>query len=258
MDKVIEAKRPISFHIIRITLVGCLGILQVITAFQKTCPSIVAIDMAMSYNVEKHRLGTFAALYFYPYSVFQIISGLLVDYFDPVWVVTIFGILASAGSVMCGFSRNLFEGIIGRILVGIGTAPVLVGAMKIFRNWFKKNQVPIASGILMCHTCIGGVLAGKPLSDFCKYHSWRKAFYSIGGIGAFFSILMAIVARGRPERHGFAPVNEESKPTVEKSAKERVIQLFINMWKIVKYPYYWIPVAFVLMNVVPFINATSL
>lgn len=123
-----EPKRPRMFYFMRLFGFVNLVLLNVLANFQKTCPAVVAEDMALSYNVSKKSLGSFSASYYYPYGITQMM-------FDPAIVLGVLGLVSAGGSCLVGFSKTLWVGSLGRFLVGLGTGPTYVAALKMISNW---------------------------------------------------------------------------------------------------------------------------
>ncbi|EAY13668.1 Major Facilitator Superfamily protein [Trichomonas vaginalis G3] len=247
-----------KFKILRIVVYVLTALLYGLVNFHKLCPSIVAEDMAKAYNVSTSELSIFSGIYFYPYAVMQPISGLFADMFDPCFVVGGFGLLTSVGSIMCGLSHQLTIGIIGRFLVGIGTGPAYICCLRVSANWFKSEQLPLMLGILMAFSTVGGIIAGSPLSLFCKKFGWRVAFYTIGGFGTLLSLVIMFFTKGKPEGYGFEPVNERAVKVEDKrSFCQKLGSLFSNIGQVIRVWRFWTIVLFNINCVIPYFNVAS-
>lgn len=246
-----EPKRPRMFYFMRLFGFVNLVLLNVLANFQKTCPAVVAEDMALSYNVSKKSLGSFSASYYYPYGITQMM-------FDPAIVLGVFGLVSAGGSCLVGFSKTLWVGSLGRFLVGLGTGPTYVAALKMISNWYLKDQLPIALGINMAFSCVGELLSGSPLSIFCKKFGWRVAFHLFGGISGVLSLIVLIFTRGSPEKQGFDPVNPVPAVKPDESFCKKLETLFYNIWTVLCYGYFWVVVLFNVCTVTTFMNIAGL
>ena len=247
-------KRPLKFKILRFCAFVSIVLLNTLVNFQKTCPSVVADQMSIAYGVDKAEVKTFSSSYFWTYAAMQPFSGLLSDLFDPSIVLAILALVSSAGSSICGFSNNMGVGSFGRILVGLGTGPTYVAALKIFSNWYPKDQLPTVLGLNMALSSIGGFLSGTPLQAFCNTFGWRWAFHTIGIVGGVLSTFVLIFIRGSPERQGFDPVNVTNKAKKEETFCESLSNLFRNIWQVLIYGYFWVIVLFNVGTVSVFLN----
>lgn len=252
-----QEKRPAKFHIVRIFTYIAVATLYALVNFHKLCPTQVSQEMAKTYNVTKQELEIFSAIYFYPYALTQPFAGLFADLFDPAKVLAIFGTIAAAGSILCGFSTTLTLGIVGRVFVGLGCGPTYVSSIRIMTYWFKSQHIPILLGILVAISCLGGIVAATPLALFSARFGWRTAFYCIGGTGAGLSLLIGIFGRGKPEKLGFEPVNEAAQESDTTKFSERLRSLFVNIKEVVVYKYFWIIVIYNVTFSCPYLNVSA-
>lgn len=253
-------ERPMwQFHVVRILSYACVAFLYALVSFQKQCQSTVAEAMAKTYGVPISELGIFASVYFYPYAATQPFAGLLADIMDPAYVVGIAQLVVAIGSIICGLSKSLGVGIFGRLLVGLGCGPTYVSVCRIITNWFKLSQLPLMLGILVSCAGAGGILAAGPTAKFLKSYDWPIAFYGIGGIGIFFSIITLIFIRGNPVSKGFKPVNEELASTnTQIPIKQKLVTLWINFKTVVSYGYFWLIACFNIFSSGPYFDTAGL
>jgi predicted MFS family arabinose efflux permease len=71
---------------------------------------------------------------------------------------------------------------LGRFLIGVGMAGVLMGSMKIFSQWFSLRRFATASGLLVGIGALGALAAASPLAWLNQLIGWRAVFL-IGAIG---------------------------------------------------------------------------
>ena len=67
----------------------------------------------------------------------------------PRKTITLFFIVAFAGSVVLGLAPTVTWAIAGRTLVGIGVAMLFVPTLKILAEWFKPTEFAVMTGILL-------------------------------------------------------------------------------------------------------------
>ena len=108
--------------------------------FHRLCPAVVAVDMMRDLNATGALTGFLGAAYFYPYAAMQLPAGLLSDSWGPRNTITLFFIIALAGSVILGLAPTVFIAILGRTMVGLGVAMLFVPTMKILAEWFHAKE----------------------------------------------------------------------------------------------------------------------
>lgn len=240
-------QRPMSFHVRRIAgfIIYCL--LYALVFFQRTCPSIVSNDMAADYHCPIKDLGVFSSIYFYPYAIVQPFAGLLADVIDPAFVIGACQLVAGLGAIICGASKSLSVGCLGRFFVGLGCGPTYVPLIRIIANWFPLRLYAQMCGIALAIGGAGGIIAQGPLSSLSVKIGWRWCFYGIGGIGIILSALLLIFVRGDPTSFGYEPVNidlAKKSEDAESTLKEKLMQLWNNFKQAICYPWLWIVIVY--------------
>lgn len=245
------------FKVFRIYALINASLMYTMVFFHRTCPSIVSDDMAVDYDVEKSKLGVFSSIFFYPYAVMQIFAGLLTDIFDPAILIGISQIVSSIGGLICGLSKNIPVGSVGRFFVGLGCGPTYVPICKFVANWFPLSIYSNMLGVILVFGAVGGILAQYPLASFADKFGWRVSFYGISGLSFILSILLIIFCRGKPEDRGYEPVNKIASVD-DKSCKEKFLQLCRNFLVVVKFGYFWLCAGFIFLKDGPYFDITGL
>ncbi|OHT08087.1 transporter [Tritrichomonas foetus] len=252
-------KRPISFHVRRISSFIIISLLYALVFFHRTCPSIVSEDMAIDYGVAKKQLGIFSSVFFYPYGIIQPFAGLFADIIEPSFVIGFSQLLAGVGAFICGFSKSIGVGCLGRFLVGLGCGPTYVPVVRCIANWFSLKYYPHMCGVLLAIGGVGGIIAQGPLASFAEAVGWRWSFYGIGCLGIIISILCLVFVRGNPVTYGYKPVNKDlTVVDTHYTCKEMLIQLYKNLRQVVAYPWFWLVVIYSVFCSGPFFDISGM
>jgi predicted MFS family arabinose efflux permease len=65
---------------------------------------------------------------------------------------------------------------LGRALIGVGMAGVLMGAIKVYGQWFAANRVATIAGVMVGISSMGGLFAATPLAWLNQGFGWRAIF----------------------------------------------------------------------------------
>lgn len=229
-----------GFKIRRITIFIIIVLCDVIVYFQRSCSTVLADDMAKSYGVDPSKIGIFSSLFYYPYSILQPFSGLLADVVEPSYLISGSTILAAIGAFICGISKNLFVGYIGRFIVGIGSALVYCPANRIQMNWFPLKDYAKVSGVFLFVAGCGALFAQAPLALLAEAIGWRWCFYIISISACILSILTLLFVRGNPVSYGYYPVNELlAEDTSRWSISQKWHKLVSNFKSVLSFPSFW-------------------
>ena len=227
------------FKIRRIVVFSLLCISYALMMFVRTCPSIVAKDMAETYHVEKSRIGIFTSLYFYSYGFVQLFTGLLVDVIEPGFIVGGSLIVVAIGNFICGMSHSFLFACFGRVIVGLGAGPAYVSATRCAVDWFSLDIYATMLGIIQAIGNLGYILAETPLAYISDKFGWQWAINGLAAIAFLMAILDFFLVRGNPVTLGYEPVNSEV--VVKKSNfKESFKILGKNVLSVSKAPRLWV------------------
>lgn len=208
----------------------------VLVYFHRLCPAVVAVDMMRDLKAGGALTGLLGAAYFYPYALMQLPAGLLSDSWGPRNTITLFFLVAIAGSFILGFAPSVFLAIVGRTLVGLGIAMLFVPTMKVLAEWFETREFATMTGILMAMGGLGSLIAAAPLAWVSTLIGWRMSFVVVGILTLVLAVLVWLFVRDRPQDMGFEP------PMGAPKVKPEAIGLMQGVAKVVKEPFFW-PVA---------------
>ncbi|MCJ7774068.1 MAG: MFS transporter, partial [Desulfobacterales bacterium] len=210
-----------------------LSLSYILVYFHRLCPAILAVDIMRDLNTSGSLTGLLGAAYFYPYALMQLPAGLLSDSWGARKTITLFFIIAFAGSLILGMSQSVFTAIFGRTLVGIGVAMLFVPTMKILAEWFHAREFAFMTGILMAMGGLGSFIAASPLVWLNALIGWRNSFTVVGIFTLILAILIGIFVRNRP-----SDLNLPSPSGLVKN-KEPAISLSLGMKKVLWCRHFW-------------------
>ena len=214
--------RSTAFQVKRLLLFIFLGLTDMLCFFHRSCPSVTCDDMAATYGVDVGDISLFSSMYFYSFTVLVPFSGLIADVTDPAVLISIASVISSSGSVICGISKTLMVGCVGRIFVGLGCALVYAPCIRIIANWFPLKHYPVLAGVFATMAAVGGLVGQGPMVAMSKAAGWQWCYHAVAIAGGVFALIGFMFARGHPRACGYSPVNEEQDDSAKLSGKEKV------------------------------------
>ncbi len=137
--------------------------------------------------------------YLLAYAVFVIGMGRIGDSKGHKKSFAIGTILFLIGSIICGFSSNFLELIIGRIIQGLGATGIFPIVMIIVMQTFPPKMHAFVVGLLMISTGVNQAI-GPSLGGFLiELLSWRYIFY-INIPVCLFSLLLSFFVKNVPSK----------------------------------------------------------
>jgi len=224
------------------------AITYALVAFHRGAPAVLSKGMSEDFKVNTTELTVFSSMYYWTYASLQPFSGLLADVMNPSILISGAALTAASGSFLCGYSKTLSIAVVGRFIVGIGTAPTIIPISKLLTRWYPENWYAVLNGAMMGCGGTGGILSQAPLRAFSNHYSWRMAFYLVSITGFLFGIFDLLVVKQDPTILGFDPVvKSKFKPTEDIFFKNRLSLLWENFSVVITMPTYWLLCMFTFM-----------
>lgn len=183
--------------------------------FHRLSPAVIALDLMRDLSVGGAAIGLLSSAYFYPYAAMQLPAGLLADSWGSRRTVTVFFLIAGAGSLLFGLAGGWGWALTARVLVGVGVAMVFVPTLKILTHWYAPAQFQGRTGILLAVGGSGMYAAAAPLAWLSDLWGWRVSMAVIGAATLIWSGLIWLLVRNRPSELGFADPEGLTAPAGE-------------------------------------------
>ena len=189
---------------IRWKIFSVLSFLYVMALFFRVSMAVVARDISADFGLSATRLGTLSSVFFIVYALAQIPLGILLDRFGGRIIVSVLGFIATTGVILFALAPGYHVALAGRILLGIGTSCVLMGALKIFTNWFTQKEFAIIAGFIMAIGNLGNLLATAPLAAAVSAFGWRSALLVVALAQIVATVLVYAIAADTPLQNATA------------------------------------------------------
>jgi MFS family permease len=157
--------------------------------FYRVSNAVIAPNLAKDLNLDTEMLGVLGGALFYSFALLQIPMGILLDRIGPRIVITVFSLIGASGAFVFACSQTIGMALAGRVLIGVGTASILMSSMKVFVLRFSPRHFATLSGTLVSIGTLGSVLASSPLAYMAMTIGWRMTFVLAGAVTAIFGCL---------------------------------------------------------------------
>lgn len=212
---------------VRWRIFSILSFLYVLAYFYRVAMAVLADDLSRELSISAVQLGTLSGAFFYAFALTQLPLGPLLDRFGGKRVVLLTGVITTAGVVTFAFSHSYPAALAGRILLGIGSATVLMGALRIFTNWFDDQEFGRISGFIIAIGNLGNLSATAPLAWASTHVGWRTTFLGIACLQALALLLALRIVIDRPSSSA-------------DSCRHHPVSAFSGLKEVLTTPAYWL------------------
>ena len=181
------------------------AVAHMLSYFFRTANAALAGDLALEMQLDASQLGLMSSLFFLAFAAAQIPLGIGLDWIGPRWVTPGLMCFGAAGALLFANAHSFATLAIGRALIGLGTAGVLMGALKAFSRWFGAERYATISSLMVGFGSMGGLAASIPLARLNALFGWRGIFLG-GAIGlAVVAVAIMIWVRNTPPGDPWQP-----------------------------------------------------
>jgi len=164
---------------------------------------VVAGDIMRDLGIGADALGLLTSVYFLTFAAAQLPIGVLLDRYGPRHIQCGLLLCAAAGAGLCALKAGFIGLLLGRALIGLGTAGGLVAGLKASAQWFPRERLAIVNGMFIMCGGLGALAATWPVEILLRVTDWH-------GLSAVLAIAAGVVALAIrcavPDR-GQAPVH---------------------------------------------------
>ncbi len=183
----------------RWTIFATLALMYILVYFYRVSLAVVASDISRELHLSPAQLGSLSGVLFYVYAAAQLPLGPMIDRLGSRLVISGCGVLTTAGGILFSQADTLFVAMIARVLIGVGTASVLMATFTLFSHWYSKQEFGRVSGFMVALGNLGNLAATAPLALAVGAYGWRNSFLAVGGVQALVTLLVFMRVQDRPQ-----------------------------------------------------------
>jgi len=192
---------------------AALSLIYILVYFYRVSLAVVAGDISRELSLTPADLGRLSGILFYVYAFAQLPLGPLIDRLGGRLIISLCGILTTIGGGLFAAATTLETAMIARILIGIGTASVLMATFTIFSHWFTKQEFGRVSGLMVAVGNVGNLIGTVPLAIAVGAFGWRSSFVVIAVLQGLVTLLVYGIVRDRPAAASDQEDKKKDAPT---------------------------------------------
>ncbi len=178
-------------------------------AFQfilRLTPGILREEIMLKYGVDTVQFGNLSAYYYLGYAGMQIPIGFMLDRYN-VKLVSFCSIFVTAvGALISANSVNWDIILIGRLLVGMGSASGFLSVAKVSTAYFHEDHKSRLLGLAFTFGLMGAVVGGQPTKELFNLTGVSGGMNILGGICILIGVFVLLI---RPDNTS-AKINTQS------------------------------------------------
>ena len=157
-------------------------------SFQSMPPLLSRV--AGEFNVSESQVGLLMSIAVVPGIVLALPTGFIVNRYGFRRLGFVSTLLVAAGSLITAFANSFALALLGRFVLGVGGAFIVVGTPTVVSQWFDRKDLGKAMGFYSINMPVATILAFPAAAVLAQgYNDWHSPFY----VGALLAVVVAVV-----------------------------------------------------------------
>ncbi|MCC8398219.1 MAG: MFS transporter [Rickettsia endosymbiont of Labidopullus appendiculatus] len=186
MHKALSLKKPLILWFLASLFFAFQFILRLSTG-------ILREEIIQKFAIDTIAFGTLAGYYYLGYAGMQIPIGIMLDRFNFRIVIFISILVTSLGTLTFAASSNFNYLIIGRLMIGAGSAVGFLSVNKITRTYFPAKYHSLILGFSFTFGLVGAVFAITPMKLLFTHFGYDITFCSLALVGFIIGLIILVI-----------------------------------------------------------------
>ncbi|ARN84169.1 MFS transporter [Candidatus Nucleicultrix amoebiphila] len=168
----------------------------------RVSPGIMVVELREIFKLTAEQFSSLGAIYLYAYSFLQVPLGFILDRIGVKKVIAFSIFLCLLGTLLFAFSTHVWMLQFARFLIGIGSAPAFICALKIVSDHVPLKMRGLLMGATLSLGTIGALLSGKVLVKLIDGFGWKNSLFLCVVLGLFLLLIVMIFVPSWRYREG--------------------------------------------------------
>ena len=223
----------LASHSIKSSLtIFILSTLLVLSMFYRVSNAVIAPKLVQDLDLNAETLGIIGGAFFYSFALLQIPMGPMLDQIGPRLVVTFFALIGGLGAFIFALGESFVIAFLGRALIGVGMASVMMGALKVLTLRFPPDKFATLMGIILTIGALGSILATSPLAYLTSTIGWRMTFVLAGMVTSILAFLVFWVLGAERGSDQYSSTSSLFEPKIGVFQSLRIVLGSLVFWQI--------------------------
>lgn len=165
----------------------------------RVSPGVMQDDIMRRFAISATEFGALSSIFYIAYATMQLPVGILLDRYGPRFVASSFLSLILMGILVFIYASNWHFALLGRALIGMGSAGGLLSTAKVTHMWFKKDVYAKILGMSISIGVLGAIYGNYPLSLMIASFGWQDTLLILFGVGILLYLAMIILIENKKE-----------------------------------------------------------
>lgn len=154
--------------------------------------------------------GVLVSSYYYIYVLLQVPAGMLMDRYGSRGILSAGALVVGVGSLLFATSKSIYLALLGRVLMGGGSAFAFVGCLNIISIWFPVRRFALMAAIVETAGMAGAISGNFWVADVISKWGWQHCMLFSAVFSGVLSLFLFLIVRDAPRRKNNRAVKKNS------------------------------------------------
>jgi len=170
----------------------------ILSIFFRSFLSVLATKIMADMSIGATELAAMSSAWFIVFAVMQFPVGWALDALGPRRTVIPLMLVGGIGVVLFPFAPDATTGAVAMGLIGVGCAPVFMGALYIFARTAEPSRFGLLASLLLGFGSIGNLIGTTPLALAAETWGWRQAMMGLAVLYGLAFVMAVLFLRDPP------------------------------------------------------------
>lgn len=191
-------QKNLNWHLISAWLICGLGAIYYSYEYVlRISPSVMEMPLREHFGLSAAGFGLLSSVYYWAYVPMQLPVGILLDRYGPRLLLTFACFICVLGTFMFAGTQVFWIALMGRLMVGFGSAFAFVGVLKLATLWLPEDKLGMVSGLTSALGTIGAMMGDNLLGLLVIHLGWIDTIYYTAYTGVFLVFLLWFFLRDK-------------------------------------------------------------
>ncbi|PZO68331.1 MAG: MFS transporter [Paracoccus denitrificans] len=193
----------------------------VLSQFYRGFLTVLSGPLADQIGAQPGDLALASGTWFLVFAAMQLPIGWALDTYGPRRTVAgLLGVFGSAGAAVFAMAQEPWHLVAAMALIGVGCAPIMVGAYYIFAHNYPRSQFGMLAGTIVGLGSAGDLLGASPLVWISHAIGWRATLWMMAGLTMAVALTILTAVRDPAPTH-----STKARPDAPRASLGQVLRL---------------------------------
>jgi len=193
---------------------------------------LTLVEVEKTLGISNAQAGAILAIYGIFYIIGAFLWGVLANKIGLRNSLSLSCLMLSIGTIGMGTINSTIMGMAFYSIIGLGGGAPVTLSVILVRAWFSENKRGIAQSYITSPQTLWAALLGLAVPTVMLAYGWRIAWFIVGGLSLFLSVLVFVLIKNNPQESGL--LHSRATSRTDKNTAKKLLENDLNHKPLIK------------------------